>query len=271
MQARSALLAALAALVVAAPTTASATSCDFGHDALLYGGVFDENHDVPATIVPWTTVYCGWQSSECALVSALDTVPLTTSYGPCKSDRKRVTFTPERPLLVGATYALDCPAEASDPDYGFDGFDGRLTVVDGPAASAPDIALGRARITLEDDGCCADGGTDALEVDARLGSGAAAFFAQGGRIDVRTPTDDLGTLSRVDQEWSFPPDDVDHIFVPIAADGTEGPELRLDADAIRRDAVYIPCAIASQPGVPLSFFVPFLWLAAGRRRARPRA
>lgn len=276
MRPRGALSAGLAGvlglLVLATPRVAGALSCSDANwrSPFVRGGSFTEDREVPADVQPWLFARCAWPTQGCALVADDDMVAVSGERGDCLSFHTRITLTPERPLLVGRSYALSCPEPPEDSaGQSYQGH--RLTVVDGDATPPIDFAVDDARISLGDDGCCSDGGPEALELTLTFGADAEAFFAEGGRIDITSPDGDHGSISSTDAMIELAPADGEHTFVAIAADGARGEPVILGADAIRRDAVYLPCRVASRQGVPLPLVLPFLWLAADRRRRARRS
>jgi hypothetical protein len=238
-------------------------------------------YPVPTDFRPWMTTDCftlsDYPFGDCSLRAHDHDVPVTLELDGddlCATPEPYgvesiVTFVPAEPLRPGRKYALTC--ENREPEAESWTFTTREN--DDPAAPPEEVVIASAVHTQgDDDGCC--GGGDLLELT--FADYQAAYLAEGGRIDILYPDGQIFPIvpSRsyetiYDIDAVLPPVGGPIDFTPVAADGERGPTTRLDPESIRRQAVYVPCAIAPR-GFPLALWllVPFVWMHAHRRRRR---
>jgi hypothetical protein len=258
---------------------AHATSCGSypGRDVYWPFGV----NPVPTDFRPWMTIDCftltDYPLGVCSLRADDHDVPVTLELdGDERCDTPGlygvepiVTFVPAEPLRPGREYALTCENREEEAEY----WTFTTREDEDPAAPPDEIVIASAVHTQGDeDGCC--GGGDLLELT--FTDYQAAYLREGGRIDVLYPDGQAFPIipSRLYEQVY----DLDVVLplaggpidlTPIAADGRRGPTTRFNPDNARRQAVYVPCAVAPR-GAPLApwLLVPFAWMHAHRRRRR---
>lgn len=227
---------------------------------------------VPTDFQPWLMIWCAvldeFPPSDCSLRAHDHEVavalelrdPSCDTYGP-------LTFAPAETLRPGRRYTLAC--RGADVAWSF-----TTREDDSRAAPPEEVVITSAVHTQEDDdGPCNVG--DLLELT--FAGHPATYVGEGGRIEAAYPD---GRIFAIVAERSFVAgyEEVDAIlpivdgpidFTPVAADGQRGPTTRLTPADIRRQAVYIPCAVAPH-GSPLApwLLVSVAWIRAHRRRRR---
>ena len=91
---------------------------------------------------------------------------------------------------------------------------------------------------------------------------------EGGRIELKYSDGGvIPIMSNFMDDRNLPASDGPLELTSVAADGTRGETLRVEEDAIEREAVYIPCSARGEGhGSGLWFLGPVFWIAAARGR-----
>jgi hypothetical protein len=221
-----------------------------------------EVDDAPVDVRPWWIEReCGDPSEEfgsCSLVAPGHAVAVSLEC----DETPLLHFVPEEPLLPGRTYALECATGWVEPS--------RVTTRADTAPSSPpeEVVVTSAVHVQQDETCC---GWEYVRLE--LADEEPAFLREGGRIEVRG---DGGTTELViraparDVDIGVEPGFERLELTPFAANGARGPTTTLTWDAVRRQPVYLPCAVTSgSPSLALWLLAPLLWIRAhGRRRRR---
>lgn len=236
-------------------------------------GLPDELTPIPIDAVPWTMEYCLLESSDDCIfrATALDgqTIPATvttTGKMACEaSDDSSFgevfffvrSFAPDEPLVPGQDYALTC----GEVDLGWV----RARASTAPSAPPGTLTIVERKIRQDDPACNSPG--DYLDV--RLDGLSGAYLDEGGYVELVGP---LGETYAIDMEhlWiSLPLVAGTFRFTPVAADGTRGETVEVDADSADKEAVYVSCN-ANPRGLPLALWLlaPLVWAGTQTRRGR---
>lgn len=273
--------ALLALAVLGGAGRAAATSCAPPPWEQSYASpLVNDSVAVPVDAHPWQfhSCYDGSFSapSDCQLVGTDDTVAVEVELAGtegCELDYIDLLdatsqqyirrLVPAAPLTPGERYRLECPDESS---YG------EVVVRDDTAPSAPPpaIAVADAHYSRDNNGCCGSG--DSLEL--RIDGLDDPAFDEGGIIEVTYPNGQIFAFAGLGDSdiIEVPPTEGTILLTPVAADGSRGETVELDAGEVTGDLVYIPCTVAARtPPAPLWLMAPFAWIIAHGRRRRGRA
>lgn len=261
------LILSIASLATVAPAHVHAFSCpdDFTPDR--EAGSFGYGRESPEDAVIWRVEICGVMVlDECALISDDDRVAVERSESACADTyqgdggRTLVTYRPQRLLLPGRQYTLDCGF-----DYG-PGYGPRIEVVDGLAMPPPSLEGIGARIHRDNHVPLCGEYEDYLELDVEFD--ADGFFAEGGRIDLYLGDDYFDTVTserRLGHLRPLPSASEFELRV-VASDG-ETNTYTVDLGDLPRDPAFVPsCAVAPIGGRQ----TPLLLLALAFIARRPR-
>ncbi|MCA9660040.1 MAG: hypothetical protein KC486_16975 [Myxococcales bacterium] len=230
-------------LCAVAPAPLNALTCADDVSPDLEEGSFAYYRESPENAVLWRLESCAnTVLFGCSLVSDDDTVTVDHSASTCASADPRdggrglVTYRPQRLLLPGRQYTLDCGSGGGP----------RIEVVDGLAMAPLTLEGIEARIRRDDHSPLCGEYDDYLEIAAEIDADASAFFTEGGRIDLYVRGEYLDTVTserRLRYVWPIPEAPELELRV-VASDGKTNAYL-IDLVDLPRDRAYIPsCAVA---------------------------
>ncbi len=274
----------LTLIILGAAGRAAATSCspppwDYQIPEPL--GIYGEGTPVPVDAHPWTTQSCyggvpalptGCQFLDQddqadvidATVEASDGSACNVEYYNLPGDTSAniiYTFVPAQPLVPSHIYRVEC----DDPsNYGSVWGEVRVRDDAKPAAAPAALEVVDATYSRDSNGCCGHGDDIQIEI-TNAGEG---YLAEGGYIDIGLSTGQR-FVAGLDDVIVVPPAEGIITLTPVSASGVRGKTVKVDADEIGGDLVYIPCSIAagSSPAA-LWLLAPFAWIFAHGRRRR---
>lgn len=226
------------------------------------GPLAAETPKIPVDGVPWISRPCCDDAIEpgaCVLVHGSDAVAVTVEEvgeEPCAGASVQ-RFAPQGPLMPDTRYQLVCDGVDLERSV-------RTRASTAPAAPPAGVTVTEVRYRRGDDAFCGRG--DFIEL--HVGEVDPTSFKEGGYLEVAYASGEVFPWTEAAHGTAELPATRDAIEVTaVAADGARGETIRIEADEIEVDAVYLRCDVGGGNSArALWVLAPMAWLQVRRRR-----